>query len=334
MWPDSDFHFIRPIWLVFVPYAIWLHLRLRRAYSAALQWQGAIAPALLSHLMVSGRGNGQLRPYQLMTALLVLLSVVVAGPTWARQITPFTEDHAPLIIAIELTPSMLCVDQQPTRLDRARQKVHDLLERRRGARTAVIGYAGTAHLLLPFTDDTELLEIYLQALHPDLMPIPGDEPERVLDLAETLFAREPVSGTLLFMTDGIDTSAGARFERFAANHDDTQLLFMGFGTDEGGPIRQEGADVFPPSDEAGIAPPLNRTGLREIASAVSGSVLTPTLDDRDIGSLLRRIRRHLVDAIESDVVLAWKDQGYPLVWAIAACMLVWFRRGWTVQWRL
>ena len=70
--------------------------------------------------------------------------LVVAGPTWEREITPFTEDHAPLVIAIELTPSMLCTDQQPTRLERARHKVRDLLARRRGARTAVIGYAGSA----------------------------------------------------------------------------------------------------------------------------------------------------------------------------------------------
>ena len=114
---DLDFHFLRPWALLFIPYALWNHFRLRRAYSATIQWQGAIAPELLEHLTVAGRRRRRLRPYQLMTVLLVLMSLTVAGPAWDREITPFTQDRAPLVIAIELTPSMLATDQQPTRLE-------------------------------------------------------------------------------------------------------------------------------------------------------------------------------------------------------------------------
>ena len=52
--PDWDFHFLRPLWLLFIPYALWLHTRLRRAYSASLQWQGAIAPQLLEQFHTTG----------------------------------------------------------------------------------------------------------------------------------------------------------------------------------------------------------------------------------------------------------------------------------------
>lgn len=331
--PDWDFHFLRPWWLLFIPYAIWTHGRLRRAYSAALQWQGAIAPALLEHLTVAGRSRRRLRPYQLMTALSILMALAVAGPTWEREITPFTEDRAPLVIAIELTPSMLCVDQQPTRLERARHKIRELLVRRRGARTAVIGYAGSAHLLLPFTDDTELLEVYLEALHPNLMPRSGDAPHLALALAEALLAKETVAGSVLFLTDGIDRGDAERFRRFATETGD-QLMFLAFGGDEGGPIQMEGLDLAEPTDEAGLAPPVDRGGLDAVASAADGFVLAATLEDGDVASLTRRVHRHLVDATQSDDALSWKDRGYPLVWAVAFCMLFWFRRGWTVQWRL
>ena len=90
--------------------------------------------------------------------------------------------------------------------------------------------------MLPFTDDTDLLEIYLETLHPDLMPISGDSPERALALAESLLAKEDVAGTLLFLTDGIDANAGDRFAEFGRTSGD-QLLLLGFGTDEGGPIQ-------------------------------------------------------------------------------------------------
>ena len=71
---------------------------------------------------------------------------------------------------------MLGEDVQPSRLARARHKLRDLLERRRGARTALVAYAGSAHVALPLTDDAELLESYLDALDPGLMPRPGNDP--------------------------------------------------------------------------------------------------------------------------------------------------------------
>lgn len=330
--PDADFHFLRPWWLLLIPYALWLHSRMRRAYDASLQWQGAIAPELLEHLTVGGRRRRRLRPYQLMTVMLLMMSLAAAGPAWDREVTPFTEDRAPLVVAIELTPSMLGMDQQPTRLERARHKVRDLLERRQGASTAVIGYAGSAHALLPFTDDTALLKVYLEALHPSLMPRAGDAPGRALALAEQLLAAESVAGTVLFLTDGIDRSAADAFADFAARSGD-QVLLLAFGGDQGGEIDSDGLDRSSLGEAALLAPPVDRVGLEAVASAARGSLVYATHDDDDVVSLGRRIHRHLVDAIEGDERLAWRDRGYPLVWAVAGCMLFWFRRGWTVQWR-
>ncbi len=330
---DGDFHFLRPWWLLFIPYAIWLHSRLRLAYSATLQWQGAIAPELLEHLTVVGRSRFRLRPYQLMTLVLVLMSTVVAGPTWDREITPFTEDRAPLVIAVELTPSMLGTDQQPTRLARARQKVRDLLARRRGARTAVIGYAGSAHQLLPFTDDTELLEVYLEALHPNLMPRPGDSPTRALALAEELLSNESVAGTVLFLTDGIDRGDAESFATFVRRTGD-QIMLLAFGGPEGGEILAEGLGSWELGPKDRLAPPIDWIGLKAIASASGGHVFPVSLDDDDVAALGRGIRKHFVNSIDDDEALDWLDAGYPLVWGVAFCMLFWFRRGWTVQWRL
>ena len=123
---DLDFHFLRPWALLFIPYALWNHFRLRRAYSATRQWEGAIEPALLEHLTVGAGRRRRLRPYQLMTPLTVLMSLIVAGPTWDRVITPFTKDRAPLVIAIELTPST-CANPSPGyRWNRPRRKMWSL----------------------------------------------------------------------------------------------------------------------------------------------------------------------------------------------------------------
>jgi Ca-activated chloride channel family protein len=320
----DPFHFLRPWWLLLIPAAIWLHITLRRAVSAADQWQGIIAPELLEHLVINAGKGGRLRPYQLQTLLLVVASVALAGPAWEREQTPFTEDRAPLVIALELTDSMLGTDQPPTRLERAKQKVADLLTARRGARTAVVAYAGSAHAVLPLTDDTDLVNMYLESLTPDVMPLAGDRPDRALALAASMLARESASGTILFMSDGIDQDYADSFSAVFSDSD-AQLLILAFGTTSGGLLAGGGT-----SD---VAPPVDRAGLRTAASAGGGTLVASAVDDSDIEDLNRRVQRHLVNAIESDENLQWRDAGYFLVWPLALLALLWFRRGWTVQWQ-
>ena len=332
--PDAgfeQFHFLRPFWLLVIPLAIWLHLRLRRAFSAALVWKSVIAPHLLDSLTVGGREARRIRPYQLMTAALVLAAIALAGPTWQREITPFTEDRAQLIVALELTPTMLGVDQPPSRLERAKQKLRDLLERRKGARTAVIGYAGSAHAVLPLTDDTRLIEVYLESLSPELMPREGDDATTALSLAQTMLADEDAAGTILFMTDGIDRTHAPRFAEHAGSQND-QVMFITFGTAAGGPVAESGKGGPNFGLVDGKAPGVDMAGINAVATAAGGSVVQATPDVADIDALSRQIRSNLVNTIQQDERLQWRDFGYVLVWPLAFLLLMWARRGWTVNW--
>lgn len=324
----GSFHFLRPWWLLLLPLLLWLYLRLRRAYSSALQWRDVIAPHLLQHLTLDGttaasRGTWRVRPYQLMALAMLLAVLALAGPSWQPEITPFTEDRAALVVALELTPSMLAEDQPPTRLERAKQKLRDLLTRRKGARTALIAYAGSAHTVLPLTDDSSLIELYLESLTPALMPEAGADAAAALALAEQMLAAESAPGTILFMTDGIDrTLAGA----FKNPQRQAQILLLAFGSDAGGPIRADDAI------SGGIAPGVDMGGLQAVAAAAGGELWRSTVDMADIDQLLRQVRSHLVNALSDDASMRWHDAGYYLVWPLALLLLLWARRGWTVQW--
>jgi len=319
--PMFEFHFLRPWWLLLIPAAFVLFRRLRRAHNATEQWRGAIADHLLEHLAVGGGGRRRVRPYHLLIATLVVGSIAMAGPAWERELTPFTEDRAPLIVAIKLTDSMLSVDQQPTRLDRARQKLRDLLAARQGARTAVIAYAGSAHAVLPLTDDVQLLEIYVDALDPLLMPVEGDAPDQALQLAERMLNVESAAGTIVFMTDGIDRTFADAFSAHAENSAD-QIVLWSFGTDEGGPIK----------DSVDLAAGADFAGLSAVASAASAAIVRSTVDESDVSSIMRSVRTHLVNAIEADENLRWHDAGYYLLWPFVLLTMFWARRGWTVVW--
>ena len=156
--------------------------------------RGNIAEHLLPHLLITPQDQQRLRPVHLVCALLMLGAIAAAGPTWEQDRPDFLENRAPLIIAIDLSPSMDANDVQPSRLEAAKHKLHDLIQRRAGARNALIAYAGSAHLVLPPTDDPALLDSFIQALGTDLIGKPGKNVGAVIEQAKRLLARRKNPG--------------------------------------------------------------------------------------------------------------------------------------------
>ena len=327
--PLTDLHFLRPLWLWGLLPAVVVYLLVRRRDDPTLRWRGLIDPHLLEALRVKPKGRGFPRPAGVASAALVLGCVGAAGPTWQREPSPFTEDKAPLVVALDLSESMLAIDVPPTRLERAKEKIRDLLARRAGARTGLVAYAGTAHLVMPPTDDSAALETYLAALDPDVMPRPGKAAAAALARAQEVLARDETPGSILFLTDGIPAAEQAAFRKAAAGRD--SLLVLGVGTSEGGPIRQGKGFA---TDAAGrrVVARLDREGLEALARDAGVFVATATRDARDVDRLQARIQSHLQAVQAADPKARWKDAGYWLTLPFALLGALWFRRGWTVRW--
>jgi Ca-activated chloride channel family protein len=292
------FHLLRPWWLLaLIPVALIFAMLLRRQNPRA-QWGGVIAPHLLQHLIVQpGQGRG-VNPLYLVTSGLVLGIVALSGPTWRRELPPFVEDKAPLMIVLALSTSMDQADVAPTRLERAKQKIRDLLAARAGARSGLIAYAGTAHLVMPLTDDRSVIEPFLAALATGLMPEDGKNVTSAVSLAAQFLATEPVAGTILIVADdpGEETTI-----RQAAGRNGIALL--------------------------SVAPAQSgeRVGLGSDAVRVS-------VDNSDIQAIERRIETRFQSAQGDAFGMQWRDEGYWLLFPIALLGLLWFRRGTTVAW--
>ena len=331
--PDlSQFHFIRPAWLwllaaaPIVPLGVWLRERRQRRLMS-----DDVDPHLLEHLLVRSGRHRLFNPASLAAAAIVVGAIGIAGPAWEREPQPFSEDLAPLVVAIDTSWSMNAIDVPPTRLERAKDKLRTLLAIRRGARTALIAYAGTAHLVMPLTDDPTAIELFLPGIEPPVMPAQGKNPAAALALAGEILSKQRTAGSILFFTDGIPRDQIAAFEnqqRGRARHD---VLVLAVGTSAGGPVRISDDAFQTGPDGARTIARLDTADLKAVRDT-GVFVASVTVDDRDVHRIARNVQQHLQAVEAADTQARWRDAGWYFVIPIAVGGALWFRKGWTVRW--
>lgn len=310
----AQIHLIRPWWLLALIPTIFIIWLLWRQNSAARRLSGIISSHLLQHLLVRPQGRSRIRPVHLLVILLVLMVAALVGPAWRREPFFFTEDEAPLILAMDLSESMDSKDIKPSRLERAKQKALDLLALRAGARTGLIAYAGSAHMVLPLNDDPNVLETYLDALSTSIMPTPAKDSSKALRLANDMLGKETAAGTILFLTDGIETQHISDFvDHSSTNKHALATLIMS-------PYANE-------SDETS-----DIASLKALSKQANMRTTVLTVDDTDIRRVNAGIQSHMRDVQDQDNNQRWQDSGYWLVLPIVALTCVWFRRGWSIRW--
>ena len=327
----AAFHFLRPWWLAGLIGAALLHFALGRQQVAWRRWRAIVAPHLLAHLVVN-RGRGHwLAPRHVLALMLALACVALAGPAWQREPPPFVEDRAPLVVALDLSPSMNAVDVAPTRLARAKQKVRDLLALRSGARTALVAYAGDAHVVLPLTDDPKILTAYLDALATELMPVAGRRPEAALAVAEALLAKETTPGSILFVTDAFPAEDLPAFAAHA-KASENGVLALAVGTPQGGPVRTGPGRYAQTATGERLIARLDRTAFERLADVTGASVVFATVERDDVERIQRDVQTRLEHAIEQGARTRWRDAGHWLVLPVLLLLAFSFRRGWTCRW--
>ena len=299
----AAFHFLRPLWLLALIPALALWLIERRSSDALQQWRRVIDPALLPYLLVGTDRHERITPSDWLFLAWIVATLAVAGPAWQREPSPFAQAKPAVAVVLKVTPSMLTQDLAPTRLDRARQKLADIMAAREGASTALVAYAGSAHLVLPATPDSAAVLDLAKALSPRIMPKDGDDLAGALALAGRSLAGSADGGSILVMADTIAPEAAAGLARAK------------------GPVVTLLALVAPGTDTSGVA---------EAARSMGATAIPTTPDQADVTAVVRRLDSSDAAASIAGEGEHWREAGYWLVPLLALLALVWFRRGWVL----
>ena len=325
-------HLMRPEWLWALAPALLLTILLWRQRGRSGSWNDVIAPELLPFLVGDKAGARSVNLLPLILAAWVLAALAAGGPSWEKIPQPIHQKQDALVLVLDLSYSMKSADLAPSRLDRARQKLLDLLEQRREGQTGLIAYAGDSHIVTPLTDDTPTIANLLPALNPDMMPLPGSDPAAAVAQAVDLLHSAGVrQGKILLVTDGVSDKDRKAVKKALAGSR-MQLGVMGVGTTTGAPIPLPRGGFL--KDDAGtiVMPALEEKKLFDLASDAGGRYQRMQIDDSDLDyllsdSILPDTRETLALDRTADT---WEDQGYWFILLLLPLVLALFRRGWVV----
>ncbi len=312
----ASFHFLRPEWLLaLLPAALLAGLLHRRLREGSNDWARVVDPHLLAHLALPGRRASGQWPAVLLFAGWVAAVFAMAGPTWQKLPQPVTGRLDPLVIAVNLSPTMNAPDASPSRLVAARYKIADVLQRMRGSEVALVLYSDIPFAAAPLTEDAHVVAQMLPDLSTNLMRGNANRPQDAIAMAvDLLKGAGAVSGRILLVTDGPGDEPGkTQAAAKAAAADGYKVNVIGVGA--GG---------------ANGAPAVDPAALTAIASAGQGAYTPLTADDRDIAYALPPAASSNGAVTDSEGFTAdvWADMGpYVLLLAVLLAPLA-FRRGW------
>ncbi len=218
---------------------------------------------------------------------------------------------------------MDAADLAPSRLERARFKIQDILNKSREGRIGLVVFAGEPHIVTPLTDDGETIANLLSALSTEIVPAAGDAGAPALQLAADLLDQAGVSrGDLLLLSDGLADPAAALSMTRELRERGHRLSVLGVGTLQGAPV---------PQADGGFAEMarLPVETLQELARSGGGRFSLLSADDRDLSRVLLEPHRSAdVQELADSGVERWIEHGawlLPLILLLAASG---FRRGW------
>ncbi len=228
--------------------------------------------------------------------LFALLFVIigVAGPQFGSRLSQVKKKGIELIIALDVSNSMMAQDIKPNRLERAKMAISRMVEKLTDDKIGLIVFAGEAYVQLPITTDYSSAKLFLANIRTDIVPVQGTAIGAAIDLAVRSFTPETeTSKAVVVITDGENHQDDAVAAAKMAHEKGITVHTIGMGLEQGSPIPEQGKPGEFMKDRNGnvIISKLDEETLKEIAKAGEGLYIRASNTDTGLGQLLDEVNR-------------------------------------------
>lgn len=269
------FRFEDPIYLwllLLVPVLVLVALLGHRKRKKQLKAFGD--PELLKDLMPDVSAYRPWVKLGLAVFTFALLVVMLARPQMGTKITHEKRNGIEAVIAIDVSNSMMAQDVVPSRLEKSKLLIENLVDHFTHDRIGLVVFAGDAFVQLPITTDYVSAKMFLQNIDPSLVATQGTDIAKAINLSMRSFSQQKDIGkAVIVITDGEDHEGGALEAAKAANDKGVRVFILGIGSTKGAPIPLQEGGYLTDRNGQTVLTALNETMCKEIAQAGKGTYI-------------------------------------------------------------
>lgn len=316
-------HYFHLLWLIPLMTVIFLWARRKKR---KLIEQFCESP-MIPHLARPDLWKMQRNKAALTILGIFFMVMALAQPQWGFEWEDLKQEGVDIIIAVDVSNSMLAADIKPNRLERAKRKISDLIKMLDGDRIGLVAFAGVSFLQCPLTLDYSAAEIFLDSIDTELIPVPGTAIGQAIRTAAKAFSQtEQKSKALILLTDGEDHEGKALQAAREAKEQGIVIFTIGIGQEMGAPMPSLKPGKGFKKDKSGevIISRLNETILQKIALETGGSYVRSVTGDMDLNKIYRTDIKEKIEKKELKTTRRklWQDRFQWFIFLALVCLFL------------
>ena len=279
-------------------------------------------PSLLKEMMPDVSKYRPTIKFCLLLSAITILIFMIARPQVGSKISHEKREGIEVLIALDISNSMLAQDVIPSRLEKSKLLIEDLVDHFTNDKVGLVVFAGDAFVQLPITNDYVSAKMFLQNINPSLITTQGTDLARAISLSQSCFTqREHIGRAIIVITDGEDHEGGALEAAREAYKKGISVFILGVGTSKGAPIPDGNGGYLKDNSGQTVLSALNEQMCQQVAKAGNG-VYIHVDNTSDAQERLNKELSKLQSGISDTVVYSEYNEQFQIFGIILLLLLI------------
>ena len=279
-------------------------------------------PSLLKEMMPDVSKYRPTIKFCLLLSAITILIFMIARPQVGSKISHEKREGIEVLIALDISNSMLAQDVIPSRLEKSKLLIEDLVDHLTNDKVGLVVFAGDAFVQLPITNDYVSAKMFLQNINPSLITTQGTDLARAISLSQSCFTqREHIGRAIIVITDGEDHEGGALEAAREAYKKGINVFILGVGTSKGAPIPDGNGGYLKDNSGQTVLSALNEQMCQQVAKAGNG-VYIHVDNTSDAQEKLNKELSKLQSGISDTVVYSEYNEQFQIFGIILLLLLI------------